>query len=159
MIILINFPIFSNGFNTNYNNLYVLKSKKECAPPLTRANLVKELEKLNAKKIANVAIAQAIMESGFGTSELYKKTNNLFGMTLTPYIWGNRLDTSYNVLIDGQLYKFAMYKDWTYSLKDYVCWLDNNWLSDMKIIEHTSQKYCPDKGYKENLITILKQLK
>jgi len=152
-------PIYTNGYNTkDYTILYVLKPYQEKVPPLTRANLVAELKKLHMEKFANIAIAQAIMESGFGTSDLYKKTNNLFGMTLTPIIWNNRLDSSYDVIVDGTLYKFAVYKNWVKSLQDYCCWLDSNWLSDMKIIENVGSRYCPDKGYKEKVIKILKEL-
>lgn len=75
-------------------------------------NLVKYL-KLKQVNHSKIIIKQAILESGWFKSMLFKKGNNLFGMKV-PKIR--------NTLAIGSLYGHAKYKHWTDSVKDYLIW-------------------------------------
>lgn len=87
--------------------------------------------------LASVSIAQAILESGYGASELAMKANNFFGMkcNLSGNTWGGVWDgiskytkqtkeqksdgTEYTVTAD-----FRMYPDMETSVRDHSCYLN-----------------------------------
>lgn len=73
-------------------------STKIIQKPLSENNLKEELIKHNVPH-ANIVVAQAKLESGLGTSPVYKRTNNLFGLKK-----GN---------------KYRSYSHWTECVKDY----------------------------------------
>jgi len=69
------------------------------------------------KILASLTIAQAILESGWGTSEIARKSNNLFGIKgngknykTFEYINGKRVD-----IVDS----FKVYPDWETSVTDH----------------------------------------
>ena len=69
------------------------------------------------KILASLTIAQAILESGWGTSALARKSNNLFGIKgngknykTFEYINGKRID-----IVDS----FKVYPDWETSVTDH----------------------------------------
>lgn len=66
--------------------------------PLSEVNLKKELKKQGIPH-SDIVFAQAKLESNLGKSSVYKKTNNLFGLT------------------HGKTYR--SYSHWTYCVQDY----------------------------------------
>ena len=79
--------------------------------PLAKADMKK------TKILASLTIAQAILESGWGTSALARKSNNLFGIKgngknykTFEYINGKRVD-----IVDS----FKVYPDWETSVTDH----------------------------------------
>lgn len=79
--------------------------------PLAKADMKK------TKILASLTIAQAILESGWGTSALARKSNNLFGIKgngknykTFEYINGRRVD-----IVDS----FKVYPDWETSVTDH----------------------------------------
>ena len=79
--------------------------------PLAKADMKK------TKILASLTIAQAILESGWGTSALSRKSNNLFGIKgngknykTFEYINGKRVD-----IVDS----FKVYPDWETSVTDH----------------------------------------
>lgn len=86
--------------------------------------------------LASITIAQSILESGYGTSELAVKANNLFGMkcSLSGNTWDscwdfktkytkttkeqNKDGTEYTVVAD-----FRSYPDWEHSVADHSMYL------------------------------------
>ena len=79
--------------------------------PLAKADMKK------TKILASLTIAQAILESGWGTSALARKSNNLFGIKGSgknyktfEYINGKRVD-----IVDS----FKVYPDWETSVTDH----------------------------------------
>lgn len=67
-------------------------------------------------KFPDVALAQAILESGNFKSKLAKENNNLFGM---------RLARVRETTAKGQKYGYANYLSWKDSVKDYKLWQDS----------------------------------
>ena len=82
---------------------------------VTYEELYKEI--LNNKiMFPEIVFAQAVLESGHFSSELYHTANNLFGMKMPK-----RRPT---LSIMEEQRGFAVYEDWTYSVKDYGLWQD-----------------------------------
>ena len=55
--------------------------------------------------LASITIAQACLESGYGTTDLAINANNLFGMktTLSGNTWKSYLDCKYLILFKKQI--------------------------------------------------------
>jgi hypothetical protein len=82
--------------------------------PFSKENLIeyiKLIDPINAEPI----IQQAILETGWFKSNLFKKYNNLFGMK-----FANRRKT----LATGTEIGHASFNHWTDSVKDYFLWRD-----------------------------------
>jgi len=67
-------------------------------------------------KFPDIAMSQAILESGSFTSKLAKHNNNFFGM---------RYPKVRQTTAVGQRYGYARYLSWKDSVKDYKLWQDN----------------------------------
>lgn len=79
-------------------------------------------------------MAQAIIESGCGASELAKKTNNLFGMRCIDQSKPHRLTTQIQgVDCNG----YGVYKNWQLSVVDRILWE----LSRYKSVKPSLEKY------------------
>ena len=74
--------------------------------------LVKEINKLNFK-FPHIVLAQAILETGYYESKIFKENNNLFGMKEARI----RLN-----LAKGTQYNHAYYNNWIESVMDYALW-------------------------------------
>ena len=99
---------------------------------------------LSTGVLASVTVAQAIVESGFGTSTLATKANNLFGMkaTLSSSTWKSDWDgKTYAVntqeYINGSYITikadFRKYPDYAASVADHSAYLTGAKLSDGKL--------------------------
>lgn len=91
---------------TTEENTYIIDSVSyDC----TAENIYKYAKQCGIK-YPEIVVCQAMIETGNLTSSLYKKHNNLFGMTVS----GNRISTNIN-----RKGKYASYEDWKYSVIDY----------------------------------------
>lgn len=117
-------------------------------PKFTKENLIKEINKLNPT-YKDLCIAQCYYETSMGTSELYKKTNNLFCLTVF------RLSEEHlTVNLQGVNYYFKVYSDWQESVKDWYRLVSSK--QNEALINYMSAYYCKDAGYVDNLKKIFK---
>lgn len=143
------------------------------------------LAKADMKKtgvLASVTLAQAILESGWGQSELSLKANNLFGMksTLSGNTWSSEWDgriyakrsnEEYNGVATSVLSDFRAYDDVAASIKDhsdYLCGAKNgsklryeglkgetDYRTAIQIIKDSG--YATDSGYVNKICTLIEQ--
>ncbi|MDF2506045.1 glucosaminidase domain-containing protein, partial [Clostridium sp.] len=123
------------------------------------------------KIFPSVTLAQAMLESGEGTSALTKKANNLFG--IKAFSWPGKIIQmptrenykGINVVIMG---KFRAYDNWTQSVEDHGSFLVNNntykkhgvfaatsYTAQAKALQ--SAGYATDPGYAQKLIGLIKE--
>ena len=93
------------------NVIYVTEPEMEFSPE----NLKQLLKDLNVK-FPHIVYAQAIEETGFFTSMIFRENNNLFGMK-RPMV---RQTTAI-----GSNRGHATYSNWISSVKDYAMWQSN----------------------------------
>lgn len=118
------------------------------------------------KVLPSVAIAQAALESGWGTSSLATKNNNLFG--IKGDYGGNSANMQTWEVYGGVRYdikaNFRAYPDWETSIKDYGVFLNVNsryktalGLTDYKhqIREIHEAGYATDPQYQEKIVSII----
>lgn len=102
-------------------------------------------------KFPEVVYAQAVLESSQFNSELFLRTNNLFGMKY-PNV---RRTTSSGKSEDG----YAEYHHWTSSVIDYHLWQKNNMKehinSQSEYFRLLSRNYAEDKKYVNKLKNII----
>lgn len=87
----------------------------------SKKNLIKYLELLEIDN-KDIVLKQAILETGWFNSSLFKEGNNLFGMKV-PKIRES--------VANGSYLSHAKYSHWTDSVKDYILWLEH-WKSKGK---------------------------
>lgn len=97
---------------------------------LTEKNLKAELIKHNIPH-ANIVLAQAKLESGLGTSPVYKKTNNLFGLK------------------EGNSYR--RYSHWTECVKDYKRCISSRYTGGSYYAFLDNIGYAKDPNYTDTL--------
>jgi len=107
---------------------------KSTLPDLTASNLKLELKKHNIPH-ANIVYAQAKLESGLGTSKVYNRTNNLFGLRK-----GN---------------KYRSYSHWTECVKDYKRCISNRYKGGNYYAFLEKIKYAEDPQYTNKLKTMV----
>ena len=90
-------------------------------------------------------LAQIVLESGGGTSELSKTNYNLFGMKKA------RRRMTFN--ISNQKGGFSRYKNYFFSLGDYILWFDTNPIRDGEAYGDylLRRGYASDKNYIKKL--------
>lgn len=95
-----------------------------------------------------IVLAQSLLETGWFTSKMFNKNNNLFGMKLAKY----RQTTAV-----GERYGHAKYDSWIESVWDYQIWQESKvrwWKEDApahKYYSLLSRIYAKDKNYLKNL--------
>ena len=118
------------------------------------------------KVLPSVAIAQAALESSWGTSGLSTKYNNLFGIkgnyggsSSAMRTWEVYGGVTYNITAN-----FRSYPDWSTSIKDYGAFLNvngrykkalglTNYKDQIKAIHEAG--YATDPGYQAKIISII----
>ena len=75
-------------------------------------NLRKEIKRLNLR-FGDIIVAQYKLETGSGTSEVFKENNNLFGMKQAKLRPSTAL---------GENLNHAYYNNWKESVQDYAFW-------------------------------------
>lgn len=115
--------------------------------------------------LASVTIAQAILESGWGTSKLATEGKNLFGIKASPgdnyIIMSTQEENAFGIKY-WTTAKFKKYSSWDASIADHSNWLIKNGYGLEKITNYISacdtlQKkgYATDSGYASLLKTII----
>ena len=116
----------------------------------TRENLIKYLKQLNIK-YPHIVFAQAQLETGYFTSDIFKENNNLFGMRQAY----QRATTA-----KGTQYKHAYYDHWQSSVLDYGLY-SNKYLSKLKsekaYFKYLKDNYAEDKTYVPKLKQIIEK--
>ena len=107
---------------------------------------LKEYMKLIGVKNSDVVIRQAIVESGWGKSYIFKYNKNLFGMRHPK----TRATTS-----QGSRHSYAVYKTWTDSVKDYLLWQNLKYKGGDYYAFLVKSHYCTNQSY----ISLLKRIK
>lgn len=112
-------------------------------------NLRTQIRKLNLK-FEDVIVAQYKIETGNGTSKIFKENNNLFGMKKAVL----RPNTAL-----GEQYEHAYYENWIQSLMDYGYWQAynaKNIRNQQEYLQLLSEIYAEDKSYINKLQYYLK---
>ena len=123
--------------------------------------------------LASLKIAQAILESGWGTSGLAVKANALFGIKATSAWKGRVFNTKTQECYDGVNFTtidaaFRAYDSWEESIKDHSIFLTANARYAAVIGERDYKKavraihaagYATDPAYTDKLIKIIEQYK
>lgn len=109
-----------------------IKSVKEYTSlkSLNEQNLKEELKRHKIPH-SDIVLAQAKLESGIGKSDVYKKTNNLFGIR------------------KGK--KYRKYKHWTDSVKDYKKCISNRYKGGNYYTFLSNLPYAEDPDYVKKL--------
>lgn len=120
------------------------------------------------KILASLTIAQAILESGWGTSELSVKANNLFGIKRWGYT--NYITLPTTEYVNGQPIivnaDFRKYSSWSESINDHAAFLLENsrysnligctdYIQACQLIKQDG--YATDPNYANTLIQIVKE--
>lgn len=106
--------------------------------------------------VASPIIAQAIVESGWGTSNLSKHFN-YFGLTCGSSWKGQR--------VSGTKQDFRAYGTMTAGIRGYFEFLDTQRYANLKGVQDPetyidnliADGYCDDKGYKEQLMAVIEK--
>jgi hypothetical protein len=112
--------------------------------------LVKEIKGLHFK-FPHIVLAQAMHETSFFTSPIFKENHNLFGMK----------EASVRInLTKGTNNEHAYYEDWIESVHDYALY-SATYLYDLKseddYFDYLQQNYAEDKKYVSKLKTLIKE--
>lgn len=106
----------------------------------------------NDIKFPEVVFAQAIIETGYLTSELFKKENNLFGMKFPI-----QRET---IAVKKSPSGYASYMTWVHSVRDYKLWqntiLKSKNLTEDEYIKLLGNVYAEDKNYMKYIKSIIK---
>jgi hypothetical protein len=124
-------------------------------PTLSKQNLWCQIKE-SGIKFPEFVFAQAVLESGHFTSNLFKLNNNLFGM---------RIPTKRETVAVGRSKSgYAIYDHWTQSVNDYM--LFQNYVINVrgyntkeKYIGYLNRLYSESDGYVKKLNTIIKNHK
>lgn len=144
MLLLSFFKIDSRG--------YIPINIKKPIPKFSKENLLKEINNINPT-YSSLCISQCQLESGMGTSTIYKQTNNLFGLCV--YSLSER---HLNVLCsDGKIRPFKIYDNWMESLQDWYKLVVSK--QNEAQIAYMKQYYCTDVNYCEQLKQLVKNEK
>lgn len=119
---------------------------------LNKTTLVKIMKEMGVQHI-DIALAQAILESGTFTSKMFKTKNNIFGMKVP----GIRETTAINKK------GYASYSSWLDSVRDYKLYQDyvtkNKNVSRSKYLSIIASSYSTNPNYVPMLKKIIKENK
>jgi len=96
----------------------------------------------------DTAMAQAILETGNFTSDIFLQNNNCFGM---------RHPRQRETTSNGELNHFATYDHWTNSVKDYALFI-KYYMDKGKDWDYIFRVYCPAPSYKSRVMNIYDEL-
>lgn len=119
---------------------------------LDKQVLVKTLKDMGVQHV-DIVLAQAILESGTFTSNIFKTKNNMFGMKVP----GRRETTAINKK------GYAAYTSWMDCVKDYKLYQDyvtkNKSVSRSRYLDILAKGYCNNPNYVALLDKIIKKNK
>jgi len=137
---------FGYSINTKTTQKSVVKTQEI---EFSEENLIVEINKLNPT-YRTLCLAQCQFETSMGQSEISKKTNNLFMVTVfylsEPHI---------SLTINGVTYHFKVYSNWVESVQDWYRLVSSK--QDMAQIEYMEKYYCKDLNYSNTLRKIYNQ--
>ena len=100
----------------------------------------------------DIAFAQSVLESGHYTSKVFTLNNNLFGM---------RLPRVRETVAIGSKMGYAVYDNWTQSIKDYSLYQQyifrKDTMSKTQYFKFLDKKYAGTKNYSKKLKDIIKK--
>ena len=101
-------------------------------------------------KHPDIVIAQAIHETGYFTSNIFKENNNLFGMKKAYQRPTTCIDVNRG---------HAVYSNWKNSVIDYALWQSKygNYSNKNDYFKYLNTCYAEDKNYIKNLKLIIKE--
>lgn len=122
---------------------------------LNKENLVKLMNDLGIQHV-DIVLAQAILESGTFTSNIFKTKNNMFGMKVPK-----KRET---LAVNKRGYTgYATYASWIDCVKDYKMYQDfitkNKVISRSEYLAILSRGYSESEGYTNKLVKIANQNK
>ena len=112
--------------------------------PFSLENLKAEIVKQGIK-FPNIALAQAVLESGHFDSDIFRENNNLFGM---------KKPSVRKTVATGENRGHATYKNWVDSVKDYKLFQDELGYSDLNLngyMKKLDTSYCPGCNYSKKI--------
>jgi len=117
--------------------------EKSCSEPFTKQALIEEIKNLNFK-YPDVVIAQAKLETGNFTSDIFLENNNLFGMKKAY----SRINTA-----TGVNKGHATYDCWRDSLLDYALYVSRYVRADNQdeLLAHLGKYYAQDPIYESKV--------
>lgn len=139
----------------------------------TVAPYAKEVYKQD-KIFASITLAQAMLESGTGSSKLTKKANNLFGIKANKYWTGKTIQMKTKENYDGkevvEMATFRAYDNWDESIEDHTNFLKKNSIyaqhGVFTAVNYEAQAeaiqaagYATDPNYADQLIALIKKYK
>ncbi|MFL0250591.1 glycoside hydrolase family 73 protein [Clostridium neuense] len=139
----------------------------------TIAPYAKEVYKQD-KIFASITLAQAMLESGTGSSKLTKKANNLFGIKANKYWTGRTIQMptkeNYNGKDVVEVATFRAYDNWDESIEDHTNFLKKNSIYTQHGVftapNYEAQAeaiqaagYATDPNYANQLIALIKKYK
>lgn len=143
------FSVFLLTYFTLSSNGTELKPEKT---ELSKHTLVKTMKDMGIQHV-DVVLAQAILESGTFTSNVFKTKNNLFGMKVP----GRRETTAINKK------GYAAYRSWLDCVKDYKLYQDyvtkNKSVSRAQYLAIISKSYSETPDYVTRLRKIIEKNK
>lgn len=144
---LSNYAIQKISSEQEKNNFYVEMSK-----PITGTALVELVENMNIQH-PKIVIAQAIIESGFFKSDLFKTNNNLFGMRKAYQRPTVHMPTGIKLCFTN----YSYYYSWHYSVYDYALWQTayaRN-LTENEYLDVLRKSYAEDEKYISKIKNII----
>ena len=118
--------------------------KNPAVKPFSIQNLKNEIVKQNIK-YPNIALAQAVHESGHFSSNVYLENNNLFGM---------KKPSVRKTLATGENRGHATFNNWVDSVKDYKLFQDELGYSKLSVKDYFNKldkDYCPGCNYSKKI--------
>jgi hypothetical protein len=119
-------------------------SKNPADKPFSVENLKAEIIKQKIK-YPNIALAQAVLESGHFGSAIFLDNNNLFGM---------KKPSVRKTLATGENRGHATFKNWVDSVIDYKLFQDQNGYSSLSVKDYMKKlgkDYCPGCDYENKI--------
>lgn len=127
--------------------LVILESEEE---QFSQEALVEELKRLNVR-FPHIILAQAILETGYYDSRVFKENNNLFGMKEARA----RATTA-----KGTQLGHAYYDHWKESVMDYALYQNaylNKLRTEIKYLNYLDRNYAEAKNYDQALQQIIER--
>lgn len=143
--------IWSSNNDTMYSGYYSAVAEMPEEKYIDELIEFEELIYMYHIKFPDVVIAQAYLESGYLTSNVYYNTNNPFGMQIPK----QRPTTSF-----GDYNGYAIYSSLKDAVVDYAIWqngLSKEYTKDLEsYMNYLSNHYATDSTYKEKLEWIIR---
>lgn len=155
-ISFITYAFVETGFQINKKLTFEVSSDVTLCTQIDEDTTItkeKLYDYLKNTRISNhkIIYCQALIESGYFKSDLYKKNNNLFGMKLPK----NRITSG-----SGVCGTYQKYNNWRESVSDYMLWMVQNNASELdesSYLKLLGKIYAEDTKYVQKIEKLLKE--